>query len=53
MEVIKATGKAQTIPQLMIADLDIGKITPEIAAQLKKCKKLEQLGISSCKLDSV
>jgi Leucine-rich repeat (LRR) protein len=53
LKVIKEKGKAQTLPELLVTDLNIGKITPEVGATIGKCKKIEVLELSSCQLESV
>ncbi len=52
-KIIKEKGKAQTIPDLLLTDLEIKTITPEIAGVLEKCKKVEVLEMSSCRLESL
>lgn len=52
-DAIKEIGKPQQIPELLLTDLEIGKITPEIAQVLDKCKKIEVLELSSCRLESL
>lgn len=50
LEIIREKGKAQTIQELLVTDVNIGKITPEVAGRISKCKKVEVLELSSCQL---
>lgn len=52
-ELIKERGKPQQITELLVTDVEIVKFTPEVAALLEKCKKVEVLELSSCRLESL
>jgi hypothetical protein len=52
-DAIKEKGKPQQIPELLLTDLEIVRVTPEIAAILEKCKKVEVIELSSCRLESL
>mgnify|MGYP000973179130 CR=1 FL=1 len=52
-DAIKERGKPQQITELLLTDIEIVRFTPEVAALMDKCKKIEVLELSSCRLESL
>jgi Leucine-rich repeat (LRR) protein len=50
---IKQKGKPQQLQELLLTNLNMVQVTPEIASILEKCKKVEVIELSSCQLESL
>lgn len=52
-EAINNAGLVDSLVELNLTDIKIGKLTPEIKKAIEKCKSLEILILSGCGLNSL